>query len=136
MVAFLDTNIFLYAAGGPSPQRESCAKVLRRVADGSPDATINAEVIQEILHALVRRGRRDEGIKLARQLTALFPDLLPVTGDDMALSCDLLHRYPSLSVRDAVHAGTMLRHGLKTIVSVHPDFDQVREIQRVDPDSV
>ncbi len=73
MIAFLDTNIFLYAAGGPSPQRESCANVLRRVADGSMDATINAEVIQEILHVLVRRGRREEGIKLARQMTALFP---------------------------------------------------------------
>ncbi len=54
----------------------------------------------------------------------------------MALSCDLLQRYPTLSVRDAVHAGTMLRHGLKTIVSVDPDFDQIREIRRVGPDSV
>jgi predicted nucleic acid-binding protein len=136
MVAFLDTNVFLYAAGGPSLQRDGCARVLRRVADGSLDATINAEVLQEILHVLARRGRRNDGITLTRQLSALLPDLLPVTGNDMALSCDLLQRYPSLSVREAVHAGTMLRHGIKTIVSVDPDFDQVREIRRVEPDSV
>ena len=55
MQAFLDTNIFLYAAGGPSPLREVCARVLRRAADGSLEATINAEVIQEVLHVLIRR---------------------------------------------------------------------------------
>ena len=105
MQAFLDTNIFLYATGGPSPLRDACARVLRRVADGSLDATINAEVIQEILHVLFRRGRRDDALKLSRQLMALFPDLLPVTSADMEEACGLLQRYPSLSVRDAVHAG-------------------------------
>ena len=54
----------------------------------------------------------------------------------MEQACTLLHRYPSLSVRDAVHVGTMLRGGLKTIVSVDPDFDQVQEIRRVDPGSI
>ena len=46
MRVFLDTNIFLYAAGGPHPERAACERVLRRVADGSLEATINTEVIQ------------------------------------------------------------------------------------------
>jgi len=133
MQVFLDTNIFLYAAGASHPRRETCAKVLGRVADGSLDATINSEVVQEILYVLTRRGRRDDALKLAGYLTSLFPDLLAVTRDDVVEACELLRHYPGLSVRDAVHVGTMLRNGLKTIVSVDHDFDQVSEIRRVAP---
>jgi hypothetical protein len=133
---FLDTNIFLYAAGASHPLREACARVLRRVADGTLDATISSEVIQEVLYVLIRRGRRGDALKLASDLASLFPDLLAVTRDDVAGACELLRRYPQLSVRDAVHVGTMLQNGLRTIVSVDSDFDQVSEIRRVDPSTV
>jgi len=93
-------------------------------------------VVQEILYVLTRRGRRDDGLKLAGYLTSLFPDLLAVTRDDVVEACELLRQYPGLGVRDAVHVGTMLRNGLKTLVSVDPDFDQVSEIQRVAPSAV
>jgi hypothetical protein len=136
MHVFLDTNIFLYAAGPPHPLREACAKVLRRVAEGSLDATINSEVIQEVLYVLTRRGRRDDALKLAGHLASLFPDLLAVTRDDVVGACELLRQYPRLSVRDAVHVGTMLRNGLQTVVSVDPDFDQVSQIRRLAPGAV
>ncbi len=133
MQVFLDTNVFLYALGAAHPLREACAKVLGRVAEGSLDATINSEVIQEILYVLIRRGRRAEALKLANDLTSLFPDLLAVTRNDMLSACGLVQRYPRLSVRDAVHVGTMLNNGLRTAVSVDSDFDQVSEIRRVEP---
>lgn len=136
MRIFLDTNIFLYAAGGPHTRRDACAKVLRRVADGSLEATTNTEVVQEILYVLARRGRRDDGLKLARHVTALFPDLLPVTRDDRVEVCELLRRYPALSVRDAVHVSTILHNGITTVASVDSDFDQVSEIWRVAPDAL
>ena len=136
MQFFLDTNIFLYAAGASHPLREACARVLRRVADGTLDATISSEVIQEVLYVLIRRGRRGDALKLASDLASLFPDLLAVTRDDVAGACELLRRYPQLSVRDAVHVGTMLQNGLRTTVSVDSDFDQVSEIRRVDPSTV
>ena len=133
MRAFLDTNVFLYAAGAAHPEKEACVGVLRRVADGSLEATTNSEVVQEILYVLVRRGRRADGVVLARRVASLFPNLLPVTRDDALGACDLLERYPELSVRDAVHAASMLRNGVKRIVSVDSDFDQIREIRRIEP---
>jgi predicted nucleic acid-binding protein len=66
-------------------------------------------------------------------LISPFPDLLAVARDDMVEACEVLRQYPRISVRDAVHVGTMLRNGLKTVVSVDPDFDQVSEIRRVAP---
>jgi len=136
MQVFLDTNVFLYAVGTAHPLRVPCAKVLRRVAEGSLDATINSEVIQEILYVLIRRGRRADALKLANDLASLFPDLLAVTRDDLLSACELLEQYPRLSVRDAVHIGTMLRNGLRTVVSVDSDFDQVSEIRRIEPDAI
>ncbi len=136
MQVFLDTNIFLYAAGVSHPLREACVKVLRRVADGSLDATINSEVAQEVLYVLTRRGRRDDALKLAGHLTALFPDLLAVTRDDVVEACQLLRKYSGISVRDAIHVGTMLRNGVKTVVSADSDFDRVAEIRRISPGAV
>ena len=133
MRTFLDTNVFLYAAGGAHRQRDACAKVLRKVADGSLDATVDSEVIQEILYVLSRRGRREDAVTLARYVASLFPDLLPVTRADTLGACDLIRRYPRLSVRDAIHAATMLRNGLRQLISVDEDFDQIPEIRRVEP---
>ena len=135
MQVFLDTNVFLYAAGRAHAERNACANVLRRVADGSLDATINTEVLQEIFYVLARRGRREDALTLAGNAAALFPDMLPVTRDDMLSAVDLLRQYPKLSVRDAVHAASMLRNGLRTVVSVDTDFDQISEIRRVAPSS-
>ncbi len=76
-------------------------------------------------------------MRLATQLaTSLFPDLLAITRDDILSACGLLQQYPRLSVRDAVRVGTMLRNGLRTVVSVDSDFDQVAEIRRIDPGAI
>ena len=133
MRVFLDTNIFLYAAGTSRSLRGACASVLRRVADGTIEATVNSEVVQEILYVLTRRGRPGDALTLARSLLSLFPDLLPVTREDVLGACDLLQQHPRLSVRDALHVATMLRNGLKTIVSVDSDFDQLSQIHRLAP---
>ncbi len=136
MRVFLDTNVFLYAAGRPHPEHKACANVLRKLADGSLAATSNTEVIQEILYVLTRRGRPEDALSLARSLMSLIPDLLPVTRADMSGACDLLRQYPQLSGRDAVHASTMLRNGVRTVVSVDPDFDQIAEVRRIPPGSL
>lgn len=133
MPVLLDTNVFLYAAGRAHPEKEGCAEILRRVADGRIEATVNAEVIQEILYVLGRRGRLGDALTLAHHVAALFPDLLPVTRDDMLTAFTLLRRYPRLPVRDAIHAATVVRNGLSAVISVDTDFDQVREVRRVPP---
>ncbi len=135
MRVFLDTNVFLYAVGKAHAERDACASVLRRVAEGSLDATVNTEVIQEILYVLARRGRREDALTLAGNVAALFPDMLPVTRDDLLSAFQLLRQYPRLPVRDAIHAASMLGNGLGTVISVDTHFDQISEIRRVAPGS-
>jgi predicted nucleic acid-binding protein len=132
-MVFLDANVFLYAAGGSDPYREPCRRVLRNVEDGSLPSNTSVEVVQELLYVLWRRGLAEKGIRLARDVIALFPELLPQTRDDLGDACGLLSRNPGLTPRDAVHVATMRRHGIDTIVSADSHFDGIQGIRRVDP---
>jgi uncharacterized protein len=134
MRTFLDTNIFLYAAGGEHPRRAACVRILQKVANGTLEATVNSEVLQEILHVLSRRGKTDEATRLVGYVAALFPDMLPVGREDVLEACKLIRRDAKISVRDAIHAATMMRNGLKRIVSIDLDFDRIPGIRRIEPD--
>jgi predicted nucleic acid-binding protein len=136
VLVFLDTNIFLYAAGRSHPEQEACGRILTLVAQGSLDSATNTEVVQEILYVLIRRGLRQEALALSGAIVTMFPDLFPVTRDDVSSARDLLKRYPGLPVRDAIHAASMIRNKVQTIVSVDSDFDVVSEIRRIEPRSL
>ena len=134
MSTFLDTNVFLYAAGGDHPYRQPCQRILRRVADGELDATTSSEVVQEVLYVLVRRGLRSQALSLARSILIVFPALLEVGAAEMDAACGLLESTPELAPRDAVHAATMLTHGVDTIISADPHFDRLPQLKRVSPE--
>lgn len=134
--AFLDTNVFLYATGAEHPLREPARQIIQRVSRGELMATTNAEVIQEILFVLHRRGKTEWAAQLVRSTALMFPDLLPVTRNDMLIACDLLERHPQIRARDAVHAATMLNNGLDVIISADQHFDEIQGIQRMPLDSL
>lgn len=128
---FLDANVFFYAAGAEHPLRTPAQEVIQKVAAGELAATTSAEVLQEILFVMQRRGQAELGFQLTRNTVLLFPDLLSVTRNDMLIACDLLERYPQIRTRDAVHAATMLNNGLDSIVSADGHFDDIEGIRRI-----
>ena len=130
---FLDTNIFLYAAGGEHPLKAPCANIVTRVGDGALNAITSTEVVQEILYVLARRKLRAEGVQLASEVMDLFPDLLPVTPADMQHACRILQDHPNLPVRDAVHCSVLSTHDITRIVTADTHFDEIPGIQRIDP---
>ncbi len=130
---FIDTNIFLYAAGSEHRLKVPCGDILTRIGDGDLDAVTSIEVVQELLYVLSRRNLRVEGLRLAADVMDLFPDLLSVTGADMRGTCRLLEDHPDLPVRDAVHCSVMSGHGITRIITVDTHFDSVPGIQRIDP---
>ena len=133
MMVFLDSNVFLYAAGQAHPLREPCRAALQQVSRGDLEATTSAEVVQELLHVTLRRGLRKEGVELARKVLDAFPGLLPVTAQVMLAACELAARYPELSTRDAVHAATMQSNNLRVIISADKHFDAIAGLERIDP---
>jgi len=133
MPVFLDSNVFIFAAGADGPLKDPCVAILRRVATGDLEASTSAEVVQEIHHVFRRRGRLVDGVRLGREVVRLFPGMLSVTRADILRSGDILMERPQLSPRDALHAATALNNGLTTIVSADTDLDHVPGLTRVNP---
>lgn len=130
---FIDSNVFLYAIGAPSPYRESCRAVLVAAGEGDLDAVTSSEVLQELLQVRSRRLGMADATSAVRQASALVSDVLPVTSADVLDACDLLERLPLLQARDALHVAVMRTAGISRLVSVDQGFDVVPGIERIDP---
>jgi uncharacterized protein len=133
VTTFIDTAVIMYAAGSDHPLKGSCQDILRRVADGTFDAVISVEVVQEIIHRFVALRRPEHGASIARDALDLFAPVLPITHAVMRRMPDLIERYPRLAARDLVHVATCLEEGLVDIVSPDRGFDDVPEIHRIEP---
>lgn len=136
MPVFLDSNVFLYAAGAEHPHKAACIEILRAVSEGRLKANTSVEVVQEILYVYLRRGLRQEAERLCGNVMKLFPALLPVTREDMLGAMSLVSRYEGLPARDLIHAACMIHNGMDTIVSVDRHFDQMAELIRLEPGDV
>jgi len=132
---FLDSDIFMYAAGRSHPLKAPCVAILRRVAGEKLDVVTNAEVLQEILYRYGAIGESHRGLHLARlAVDQVGGDVLPVTLADMQVAFDLVARYgAAIRSRDAIHAASMLNNGLTHLISADSHFDAIEEITRVDP---
>lgn len=134
-VYFIDTSIFMYAAGKNHPLKKPCVKILESLAHGKIEGISDCEVIQEILYRYSRIGKRDSGIKLSQEVMKSMPSLLPIEKEDVWLAGNLLESYPSIEARDAIPMGIMLNRNLHLIISADKHFDQIQEIKRIDPQS-
>jgi predicted nucleic acid-binding protein len=60
-VTLVDSNIFMYAAGREHPHKKPATTFLEKVAEGSVEAMIDAEILQEILHRYRALGHWEDG---------------------------------------------------------------------------
>lgn len=132
-MVFVDTNIFLYSAGGPHPFRDLCQRFLRALDQDDRNATSSTEVVQEILHVVTRKQDRLAAVRAARMFMEAVPNLLPVTASDMRAAIEIYEGNPGITARDAIHVATMWNNGIDTIASADRHFDAVQGIRRLDP---
>lgn len=129
----VDTNVILYALGGPHAQAEPCRRVLALAGEGKLRLEAPVDLVQEILH---HRSRRlsDRSQAAADALAAAnLCRLHAVEPSDTRAAATLFASSSRLSARDAIFAAIASRHGLRTILSVDVDFDDLRDLRRVDP---
>lgn len=132
---FLDTNIFMYAAGKPHEFKEPCISILSKVQSGELNAAIDTEVFQEILYRYHHINLSDKGVDLAWSMMDIRFDVLPVTKKVIEVSLYFYQQYQNkgISPRDIIHVATMVQNDIKKIVSVDRHFDVIEEVQRIDP---
>lgn len=129
----VDSNVLMYAAGKSHPHKKASVALLRRVAQGSMDAAIDAEVLQEILHRYRALRRWKEGRKLYDLVRQIFPTVIPITAEVLDRARSLLDEYDHLIARDALHAAVVELHSHDAICSYDGDFDSIRSIRRLQP---
>lgn len=129
----VDTNVIMYAAGAPHPNKAPSVALLEQVASGEIEATIDAEVLQEILHRYRAIGRWAEGKQVYDLTRQLFPVVLPVTAEILDRARRLLDTDSDIMARDALHAAVVMQEQLDGICSYDRDFDRIRGLARREP---
>jgi len=133
--AFLDVNVFMYAAGTPHSYKDVCVKILSDVETGALATVIDSEILQEILYRYTYLKLADKAVQMCRDILALPITVLPVAEADVRLAVDVFesHHAVGLKPRDAIHAACMKNNGLSRLISADGDFDHLSFVTRVDP---
>ncbi|HWZ33282.1 MAG TPA: type II toxin-antitoxin system VapC family toxin [Bryobacteraceae bacterium] len=129
----VDSNIFMYAAGSAHPHKQAAIAFLEGVAEGSTDAGIDAEVLQEILHRYRALRRWPEGGAVYDAARILFQDVLPITGEVLDCARWMLEKHSGVGARDALHAAVVEVYRLDGICSFDQDFDVIQGLRRLEP---
>lgn len=130
---FIDVNVVTYAVGAEHPHRRPCQAALGRIVNNKLPAVVSSEIHQEILHRYLSLGLPDKARQISIKLETLIPTALPVTMANVRRAGKLSERYPSLKARNLIHVAVMLENGISRILSTDTQFDQVSEVERVDP---
>jgi predicted nucleic acid-binding protein len=130
---FVDSNIIMYAVGAQHPYRRPCLEALDRIVQENLPAVVSSEIHQEILHRYLSLGQGSLAQQVSIKLETIIPTTLPVTLADVRRVRLLVERYPTLKARDLVHAAVMLENDLSSILSTDRHFDEMIEIERIDP---
>lgn len=133
MTLFVDAAVVMYAAGGDHPYRDACRKLLDDIGAGRLEAVTSVEVVQEIGHRFVSIRQPERARELTVATLDLFAPVLPITHAVMRRVPALMTRYPSLDSRDLVHIATCIHEGITDILSADRAYDDVAEVQRIDP---
>lgn len=131
MTVFIDSNIPMYVAGAPHPNRAPALRLLRQVRAGEIDGCTSTEVLQEILYRYAGLGRRDLAGRVYDLFVEACPAVLPVALADTDRARTLVEAHQRLSARDAIHAAVMLNHGIQRIATFDRGFDAIPGIDRL-----
>ncbi len=130
---FVDANIIMYAVGAEHLYRLPCLNALGRIVQEKLPVAVSSEIHQEILHRYLFLGLPQKARQVSVKLETIIPTTLPVTIADIRRARQLAEHYPTLQARDLIHVAVMLENNITHILSTDRHFDQVSQVERIDP---
>ncbi len=128
---FIDSNVPMYLIGTPHPNKEAVRRMLERSIARGDRLVTDAEVFQEILHRYFAIHRPDAIQAAFDALHGVVDEVYPVDVADVEQAKVLMLSVASLSARDAVHAATMQRRGVRRLMSLDAGFDRLSWVERL-----
>ena len=132
---FIDTSIFMYAAGKEHPNKEPSIKLLKMIAVGEMDAVINVEVLQEIFHRYTMINMKEKGIELANRVISLIPRIYAIELSDAIKAMDILRKY-NVTSRDAIHIAFMMNRNISEVCTYDKHFFGIEGIKAYKPEDL
>ena len=132
-MVFIDTNIFMYAAGREHHNKIPSVNLLHKIASKEIDACISVEVLQEILHRYRHIDRWKDGKSVYSLTRKIIPVILPIDSFIMEKCFELLNEYTNVMARDALHAAFCQINSITSMYSYDRDFDVFDGITRIEP---
>jgi predicted nucleic acid-binding protein len=130
-VILLDSNVPMYLVGAQHPHKLDAQGLLERALSADERLVTDAEVLQEICHRYAAIDRRDMVQPAFDATLGVVDEVLPIERQDVEGARDILLRYASLSVRDAIHVVIMRRYGIERIMTFDRGFDAYPGIERL-----
>ena len=117
---FVDTNVFMYAVGGPHPLKARARDFFNESFLNFEPLCTSVEVLQELLHAYLPIRRFDALEDALAMIRRARVDVWPLEEADVMLARQLSSTYPALAARDLCHLASCRRRGVSEIMT----FDQ------------
>ena len=131
---FVDSNIWAYYFDASLPEHK---KVIRPVENAlkKNQATVNATIVMETLHYLVKRLGPLEGEKKGRVFLSYGMPLFEINEESLELTLSKLSEFTHLGIggRDASILATMAMEGITRILTHDQAFKRIPDIDVVDP---
>ena len=132
---FINSEVFIFSTVKNHPLRGPCRDVLRAALDMKISTVFNTEVISEVVRFHSDNNSREMALHAGRLMLALAGRVLTIAPEDIALALELMTEHPGLVLRESLHAATMIRSGIDTIISTETGFDCLPDLIRRDPGS-
>ena len=135
MIVFLDSCIFVYAAGIDHPYRKPCQEILIAEKQRKIFSYVDTEVLQEILYLGFYKKETDKSLLIVENVIELLDEdsILPVSVKDISRASELLNKYRSIEPRDAVHLAVMKNNNIDIICTADRGIKAIKEITVIDP---
>lgn len=133
---YIDSNVFLYPIVYDSEfivEAKKAKDFLFKIAQGDFEACTATITWDEIAWVVRKLFGFESCAEESRKFLA-FPNLklLGVKKSTVFKAQELMEKY-KMKPRDAIHAATALENKITEIVSYDKDFDEVKEIKRIEP---
>ena len=145
-IAFLDTNILVYAVETDNPLHKRATALMNKINTGELTICLSPQIMGELYSTItnprkiIRACSSDEAVEIVKSLWE-SDTILKVypKQETLDLTLDLVKRYQlkSLDFFDAQIVATMVDNGVTTIYTVNEnDFAIFKEIKAVNPFNV